>query len=827
MNLFEQNALDALSELLRSADVKITKSTLRSLLIRHPHFPSLASLKDTLSECKIKTIAARGTIGKLAGIPLPALVFLTIEGGIFAPVRRVTDSHVEWYHKQNGWQNDTLYEFEQKWSGALLLIEPSQESNEKAFYFKRIQEFISNCLTPCVSLLFITFIGFLFWKQSGQSSIRETVEAGLLVFIKLIGALFSGLLVWQSADFSGGSVLRSSFNMMHERRGRNNVLQSKAAYLFYGMSYAETGLIYFCGTTLGILVAAILEEHIYPQIFLLNLASLPFTVYLFYIQFNRAKEFCLLCGAILIMFWMEFLVCFYFFKTDGLILGFGGLTLVASLLFTIAIYFLVKPFLAAKRERDNVLREFKKMKFNQALIDGILKNKTPLPPVFDGMKIIRIGDSSAQQVITLVYGPTNPESVKVHRQLKTLFSTLENVCWQIFFLPTSLPDAEIIDALLICPAKSSVHSLEKWFSDIDQPVEKWKMALGNETETLKDEKNAQVSLHSNWCNLAKISAIPSIFINDAAIPPAYQIHDLPLLIHAAAKLSQQAKKRNLPSGMKIITCITNPEEIGFKHALKASCNYFNLELITLVHSGQWDSHRHKDTYLKQYLLSLPADEVVLFTDGYDTILLGGEKEIMDRYRRVSPDKGIVVSAEKTCYPDPNLADDYPLATTPYRFLNSGGIIGRAADILDALEEIEQIKSQLTDDPFQFSNQYLWTRIMLKEGNPRIKLDVNCVLFQTFPTTMETVRKFQAIPDIEEKKNIVMAEMKAILSDFEVNEGLDIYNKVTGTYPLHLHFNGPVMKPAMLFQPFLSFINKVNQPGSTQERTSSGSVGIKE
>ncbi len=73
----------------------------------------------------------------------------------------------------------------------------------------------------------------------------------------------------------------------------------------------------------------------------------------------------------------------------------------------------------------------------------------------------------------------------------------------------------------------------------------------------------------------------------------------------------------------------------------------------------------------------------------------------------------------------------------------------------------------------------------------------------------------------------MTEMKAILVDFEVNEGLDIYNKITGSHPLHLNFNGPVMKPAMLVQPFLSFINKVNQPGSTQERTSSGSVAVKE
>ncbi|MEO6686592.1 MAG: vitamin K epoxide reductase family protein [Dyadobacter sp.] len=540
MNRFEQNALDALSQLLKSADVKITKSGLARVLTRHPHFPSLASLKDTLSDCKIKTIAARGTIEKLSGLPLPALVFLTIEGGVFAPVRTVTDSHVEWYHTQTGWQKDTLYEFEQKWSGALLLIEPTQDSNEKNYYFKRIQEHITSFLSPFVSMLFVTFIVFLFWKQYGMFTMSETGEASLLISIKLIGVFLSGLLVWEGPDLSGESVLRPAFNMIDRRR--NNLLQSKAAYLLHGISYSEIGLIYFSGTILGICIATIFEEHIYHQIFLFNLVSLPFTVYLFYIQFTQAKEFCLVCCTILIMFWMEFAVCCYFFTTDGFVQGFGVLTLIATLLFTTALYFLIKPFIAAKRERNNVLREFKKMKFNPALIDGILKNKTQIPPVFDGMKILRIGDSSAEHVVTLVYGPTNLESVKMHRQLSAVFSNHDNVWWQIIFLPTSSLDIEIIDVLLNCPAETSVQALEKWFSDIDQPVQKLKILIGNETATLKDELKTQVSLHNNWCHLAKISNIPSIFINGAVIPAVYQTYDLPLLIHSATKLNQMAKK---------------------------------------------------------------------------------------------------------------------------------------------------------------------------------------------------------------------------------------------------------------------------------------------
>lgn len=102
--------------------------------------------------------------------------------------------------------------------------------------------------------------------------------------------------------------------------------------------------------------------------------------------------------------------------------------------------------------------------------------------------------------------------------------------------------------------------------------------------------------------------------------------------------------------MKIITCITDKNQVGYVHALKASCEYFNLELVTLT-IDNYVSHRQKTKCLKEYLETINLDELVLFTDGYDTIFVGGENEIITKYTRLSPKGQVLMSGDRFCAPD--------------------------------------------------------------------------------------------------------------------------------------------------------------------------------
>lgn len=106
----QKNALHGLDMLLRLGKVRVTHATLQEKLWQHPDFPSLISLSDTLDELKVGNLAAHLTADQLPEIPLPALAYLSSEGGFFAPVRAAGDA-VEWWHNKRGWQTDSLAEF--------------------------------------------------------------------------------------------------------------------------------------------------------------------------------------------------------------------------------------------------------------------------------------------------------------------------------------------------------------------------------------------------------------------------------------------------------------------------------------------------------------------------------------------------------------------------------------------------------------------------------------------------------------------------------------------------------------------------------------------
>ena len=76
--------------------------------------------------------------------------------------------------------------------------------------------------------------------------------------------------------------------------------------------------------------------------------------------------------------------------------------------------------------------------------------------------------------------------------------------------------------------------------------------------------------------------------------------------------------------------------------------------------------------------------IIMFTDSYDVLLLAGKKEILKKFK--SFEAKVVFGAEDFCWPDSSLKEKYPKVEAGYRFLNSGGFIGYAADLYNIVSE---------------------------------------------------------------------------------------------------------------------------------------------
>ena len=230
--------------------------------------------------------------------------------------------------------------------------------------------------------------------------------------------------------------------------------------------------------------------------------------------------------------------------------------------------------------------------------------------------------------------------------------------------------------------------------------------------------------------------------------------------------------------MKVITVISDTTESGYEF-LKLSCAINKLSLVTLVcNQKKFSSNRVKDALLFKYLLTLDEQELILFTDGYDSFFLADEKEILEKYDNLNA--CILFSAEMNCYPDTNLEKYYPTVNTPYRFLNSGGFIGKVGMVKDML--LKDLPG--SEDKFGYSNQYLWA-LRFIQFPQYISLDTQCDIFCTFSSDISK-------DILTETDPVNLATHYQKMDDwFKMNFQLAAHrlsNQITGTLPCITHFN---------------------------------------
>jgi hypothetical protein len=229
--------------------------------------------------------------------------------------------------------------------------------------------------------------------------------------------------------------------------------------------------------------------------------------------------------------------------------------------------------------------------------------------------------------------------------------------------------------------------------------------------------------------------------------------------------------------MKVVTAITDEANINFQ-LLRISCALNDLELVVIVVEAM-NSLRVKDELLKAYLQRVDSDEVILFSDGYDAIFLAGEFEILEKFNRFNSD--LVFSAEENCWPDESLASRYPVSDAgAYKFLNSGGFIGKAGVIAAML------RTKVGDSKnYRGSNQYVWTRRFL-DNQDVISLDTQGELFCTLSSKEDN--KYLPKDGSNDFRPYIEFKEKWFTDNFEIQNGR-LYDRIRQTWPSHAHFNG--------------------------------------
>lgn len=186
--------------------------------------------------------------------------------------------------------------------------------------------------------------------------------------------------------------------------------------------------------------------------------------------------------------------------------------------------------------------------------------------------------------------------------------------------------------------------------------------------------------------------------------------------------------------------------------------------INYITQNTWDGFYDKIKYLTKIIKDIPDDDIICFIDGFDVLAFSEEREILDKFFSFNCD--IVVGAELNCWPGEYLTRYKPsIQATNYRYLNSGGYIGYKRAVYSLLtwksdSEIQWLCRNGSDQAYFKEYYYAFS------GNGSILLDIQQKIFQ----------------------NMFSVDW----NELQITNGR-VLNKILGTKPCFLHFNGDSWK----------------------------------
>lgn len=148
-----------------------------------------------------------------------------------------------------------------------------------------------------------------------------------------------------------------------------------------------------------------------------------------------------------------------------------------------------------------------------------------------------------------------------------------------------------------------------------------------------------------------------------------------------------------------------------------SCRRAELRPVLLGWGEPWYGFSMKLHLVERYLQE-HDDQHVMVLDAFDSVLLGGAAELLDRY--FSFNHPLVMSTQMGCWPDEEKLPLYPAAPTPFATVNSGAWVGDRDHLLRVFQR-HPLPAGTWDD------QRYWTDVFLGD-NELVRLDYHQRLF---------------------------------------------------------------------------------------------------
>lgn len=273
---------------------------------------------------------------------------------------------------------------------------------------------------------------------------------------------------------------------------------------------------------------------LYPLLFGLSIAALPYTCWSVYYQWQRARQWCVLCLTVQGLLWLEFGTLLYFQRRLFWPQDFGSFEIglfAASFLLLPSLWTLLKPVWSKALRTDGLQQSLQKIKFDPGYIESLSQRARTLPPIFTGMRVPTLGNADAPHTLTVVTNPTCALCARVHVEIEQLISELEGVKYQFVMAVSQRPgdvSGAVADHILKQPMEEMVLALHEWYATLN--MKNWFKRIPSLELTRESNNEAQVIIHQRWCELASINSTPALFFDGTEIPWHYSASEFKKII---------------------------------------------------------------------------------------------------------------------------------------------------------------------------------------------------------------------------------------------------------------------------------------------------------
>ncbi len=508
---------------LKLLNVKVNNDTVNDTLQNHPDWPSMLCITDSLQKWNIPNAVGKIDTSKIDELPVPFMAYTYDKENLLAIVTNITDTTIETYQKKyNKAITEPKESFIKRWEGVYLIAEPNENSVEPNYRANKQKAFFKN-LVPSFTIAALLIFSFIILKSTTGTA-PNRIGIYLQYAVLVIGTVVTSLLLWYEIDKNNPLLQKVCTGIA--KGDCNAILTGKAAKVFSWLSWSEVGFFYFVGSLLILLFI----PNAMNILAWLNILALPYTIFSVYYQWRVAKQWCVLCLAVQVLFVLGAInvLANNFLSTPD----YNLLNIIYQLslfAFPALLWFTIKPFVLKLQEAKNTKRQYLRLKFNTEIFETLLKKQKQIT-IYESIGI-DIGNPNATQQIIKVCNPYCGPCATVHPIIDQILEQNKNVKAKIIF---TTPNDKTNDSynpvqhLLAVAAENDEHktkqALDDWYLPTQKDYEIFavKYKMNGELE----QQGNKIEAMDKWCKATAIGYTPTIFINGYQLPDAYGIEDL-------------------------------------------------------------------------------------------------------------------------------------------------------------------------------------------------------------------------------------------------------------------------------------------------------------